>query len=88
MIHSHTYQERRSRTQRQRKRSISYGTESSDLCVERAFKYVVDELGVCVDPNIGVFDELEEDEHIFFTCFSFIVSEFIVAVFSNTEFLL
>ncbi len=32
------------------------------ICRERAFKYVVDELGVCVDPNIGVFDELESEE--------------------------
>ena len=32
------------------------------VCRERAFKYVVDELGVCVDPNIGVFDELENEE--------------------------
>ncbi len=32
------------------------------ICRERAFKYVVDELGVCVDPNIGVFDEIESEE--------------------------
>ena len=32
------------------------------VCRERAFKYVVDELGVCADPNIGVFDELESEE--------------------------
>ena len=32
------------------------------VCRERAFKYVVDELGVCVDLNIGVFDELENEE--------------------------
>ena len=30
------------------------------VCRERAFKYVVDELGVVVDPNIGVFEEVEE----------------------------
>ncbi len=32
------------------------------ICRERAFKYVVDELGVCVDPNIGVFDDIENEE--------------------------
>ena len=32
------------------------------ICRERAFKYVVDELGVCVDPNVGVFDDELEDE--------------------------
>tara|TARA_S200002703_G_scaffold17620_2_gene14468 strand:+ start:1908 stop:2144 length:237 start_codon:yes stop_codon:yes gene_type:complete len=32
------------------------------ICRERAFKYVVDELGVCVDPNISVFDEIESEE--------------------------
>ena len=30
------------------------------VCRERAFKYVVDELGVVVDPNIRVFEEVEE----------------------------
>ena len=32
------------------------------ICRERAFKYVVDELGVCVDPNIVVFDDPEEED--------------------------
>ena len=32
------------------------------ICRERAFKYVVDELGVCVDPNIGVSDDIESEE--------------------------
>ena len=31
------------------------------VCRERAYKFVADELGVVVDPNIGVFDDLEED---------------------------
>ena len=30
------------------------------VCRERAFQDVVDELGVVVDPNIGVFEEVEE----------------------------
>ena len=30
------------------------------VCRERAFKYVTEELGLCVDPNIGVFEDLYE----------------------------
>jgi|TARA_Y100000004_G_scaffold197420_1_gene272103 hypothetical protein len=30
------------------------------VCRERAFKYVTEELGVSVDPNIGVFEDLDE----------------------------
>lgn len=32
------------------------------VCRERAYKFVTDELGVIVDPNIGVFDEIEEED--------------------------
>jgi len=32
------------------------------VCRERAFKFVIDELGVVVDPNIKVFDDFEADE--------------------------
>lgn len=32
------------------------------VCRERAFKFVVDELGVCVDPNIEIFDDFEDEE--------------------------
>lgn len=31
------------------------------LCRERAYKFVTDDMGVVVDPNIGVFDDLTED---------------------------
>jgi len=34
------------------------------VCRERAYKFVVDELGVVVDPNIEVFDDLEKDGDI------------------------
>ncbi|OUW91458.1 MAG: hypothetical protein CBD94_01705 [Gammaproteobacteria bacterium TMED234] len=30
------------------------------VCRERAFKFIVDELGVVVDPNISVFEEIED----------------------------
>jgi hypothetical protein len=33
------------------------------ICRERAYKYVVDELGVCVDPNIEVFDDSENEKN-------------------------
>ena len=33
------------------------------ICRERTFKYVVDELSVCVDPNINVFDDLDDEEN-------------------------
>ncbi len=29
------------------------------VCRERAYKYVTDELGLVVDPNIGIFDDVE-----------------------------
>jgi hypothetical protein len=32
------------------------------VCRERAFKFVADELGVCVDPNIEIFDDFENEE--------------------------
>lgn len=32
------------------------------ICRERAYKFVTDELGVVVDPNISVFDEIEEED--------------------------
>jgi len=32
------------------------------VCRERAYKFVTDELGVVVDPNINVFDEIEEED--------------------------
>jgi hypothetical protein len=32
------------------------------VCRERAYKAVADELGVIVDPNIDIFDELEEEK--------------------------
>jgi hypothetical protein len=32
------------------------------VCRERAYKFVADELGVVVDPNIGIFDEEDDDE--------------------------
>jgi len=32
------------------------------VCRERAFKFVIDELGVVVDPNIKVFDDFKADE--------------------------
>jgi hypothetical protein len=32
------------------------------VCRERAFKFVADELGVCVDPNIEIFDDFEDEE--------------------------
>lgn len=32
------------------------------ICRERAYKAVVDELGIVVDPNIDVFDDFEEEE--------------------------
>ena len=32
------------------------------VCRERAFKFVIDELGVVVDPNIKVFDDFAADE--------------------------
>ena len=34
------------------------------VCRERAYKFVADELGVIIDPNIGVFDEYEEDDSL------------------------
>jgi hypothetical protein len=34
------------------------------VCRERAYKFVADELGVVIDPNIGVFDEYEEDDSL------------------------
>ena len=34
------------------------------VCRVRAYKFVVDELGVVVDPNIEVFDDLEKDGDI------------------------
>lgn len=33
------------------------------VCRERAFKFVADELGVCVDPNIEIFDDFEDEEN-------------------------
>lgn len=32
------------------------------VCRERAYKAVADEMGVVIDPNIGIFDDFEEDE--------------------------
>ena len=32
------------------------------VCRERAFKFVTDELGVVVDPNISVFDDIAQEE--------------------------
>jgi len=31
------------------------------VCRERTFKFVIDELGVVVDPNIDIFDDLNEE---------------------------
>ena len=31
------------------------------VCRERAFKFVIDELGVVVDPNIDIFDDSNEE---------------------------
>ena len=32
------------------------------VCRERAYKAVADEIGVVVDPNIGIFDDFETEE--------------------------
>ena len=32
------------------------------VCRERAYKAVADEIGVVVDPNIGIFDDCEDEE--------------------------
>ena len=44
---------------KEEKEISTYGTECR-IVPGKALKYVVDELGVVVDPNIGVFEELEE----------------------------